>query len=366
MNIAWLIALLIIFIYGQSYIYSKWGLKKISYERHFNKSTVFVGQSVVLIDEAVNKKLLPIPWIRLESRMDRSIQTTGVSNFDSNDRDIHSTLFSLLPYQKLTRRHHLICTKRGVFELDTIALTLGDVFGFAEEFRSFETNAKIIVYPEIFNKDDLTLPAQNFLGEQSVKRWIMDDPFITIGTRDYLPGDTINQINWKASARTTNTQVKVHDHTADREVVIIVNADQSDDIWSPIKDDELFEKTLSEAATVAHYLEHSGEKYSFATNAVDKKVIHDRRRPFVKIEANSGSIHYDYFLNQVAYLVPERSRHIKFLLDEYINEQTTRYDILLITPVITTVLLEKVDQLKAAGHSVEVDHMMPDQREAVS
>ncbi|HHU19917.1 MAG TPA: DUF58 domain-containing protein [Bacilli bacterium] len=366
MNIAWLIVLLIIFVFGQSYLYAKRGFDKISYRRQFDKTSVFVGQEVVLVDEVINKKLLPLPWVRLESKMDYSIKTTGESEFDSSDRDVHRTLLSLLPYQKLTRRHHLICTRRGVFELDTIALTLGDVFGFSEEFRSFETDAKVIVYPQILTKEELTMPSQIFIGEQTVKRWIIDDPFITIGTRDYLPGDNIKQINWKASARTKNVQVKVNDHTADREVVILVNADQSEDIWLPISDEALFEQTLSYAATVAHYLESNGEEYSFATNAVDKREQHQTKRSFVKVEASSGTAHFYHLLNQLAYLVPERSQHIKYLIDSYMTTQTKRADILLITPVMTNELLEKIDQLKAAGHSVVVDHIIVDQQEAVS
>lgn len=366
MNIAWLIVLLIVFIFGQSYLYTKRGFDKISYKRRFDRSSVFVGQKVILVDEVVNKKILPLPWVRLESKMDYSIKTTGESEFDSSDRDVHRTLLSLLPYQKLTRRHHLICTKRGVFELDTIALTLGDVFGFAEEFRSFETDAKIIVYPQILSKEDLTIPSQIFIGEQMVKRWIIEDPFITVGTRDYLPGDNIKQINWKASARTKNVQMKVNDHTADREVVILVNADQSEDIWLPITDEELFERTLSYAATVAHYLENSGEEYSFATNAVDLRELHESKRQFVKLETNSGTTHFYHLLNQLAYLVPERSRHIKHLLNTYITSYNNRADILLITPVITNELLEKVAQLRAAGHSVEVDHILAERQEGVS
>ncbi|BAM47792.1 DUF58 domain-containing protein [Amphibacillus xylanus] len=366
MNIAWLIALLIISIFGQGYIYSKWGLNKISYKRQFDQSSVFVGQKVILVDEVVNKKLLPLPWVRLESKMDYSIKTIGESQFDSSDLDVHRTLLSLLPYQKLTRRHHLICTKRGVFELDTIALTLGDVFGFIEQFRSFETDAKIIVYPQILRKDDLTIPSQIFLGEQTVKRWIIEDPFISVGTRDYLIGDNIKQINWKASARTKNIQVKVNDHTADREVVILVNADQSEDIWLPISNLELFEKTLSYAATVAHYLESNGEAYSFSTNAVDKRKAHESNRSFVKVEANSGTAHFYHLLTQIAYLIPKRSRHIKYLLDEYVQLQSKRADILLITPIITNEILEKVNQLRAAGHSVVIDHVTIEAQEGVS
>lgn len=357
MNIAWFIVLLLLFIYGQGYLYTKRGLKKLTCKRRFNKQSVFVGQEITLIDEIVNQKLLPIPWIRLEAKMDRSIQIKGKSQFDSNDQDIHRTLFSLLPYQKLIRRHHLVCTKRGVFELDSTALTLGDIFGFAEEFSTFETDAKIIVYPKLLNKDQLSLPAQRYLGDQFVKHWLIKDPFMITGSRDYQAGDAIDQINWKTSARTKNIQVNVHDHTADRELVILVNADQSDDIWMPIKNETLFEQSISQAATVAHYLEENGESYGFATNAIDLREQGEKHRSFVKVEVDSGSMHFYYLLDQLAYLAPERSRHFKYLLDEYAETQIKRYDILLITPIVTPELLRQIEQLRATGHSVQIDHI---------
>lgn len=365
MNIAWFIIFLVIFIFGQSYLYAKKGLKKLTYRRHFDKETVFVGQDVILIDQIINQKLLPIPWVRLESKMDQSIQVNGKVQFDHTDSGVYRTLLSLLPYQKLTRRHHFTVTKRGVFELDTINLTIGDMFGFDEIFSSFETDAKIIVYPTLLDHDQLTLPAQNFLGEQSVKRWINEDPFLTVGTRDYEAGDSIAQINWKATARTKNIQVKVNDYTADREPVIVINGDQSDDIWFPIVDQQLFEQSISQAATVAHFLEGNGESYSLATNIVDARDRHVNHRPFINIEAGNGSPHFYHILTQLAYLVPERSRHFKYLLDEIIDQRKNRCDILLITPIMTSELLVKIEQLRKAGHTVTIDHIIAGQEREV-
>lgn len=46
--------------------------------------------------------------------------------------------------------------------------------------------------------------------------------------------------------------------------------------------------------------------------------------------------------------------------------QSRRADILLITPVMTIEILEKVNQLRAAGHSVIIDHVTIEAQEGVS
>lgn len=362
MNIAWFILFLVVFIFIQSYIYTKWGLKKLTYHREFNKHSVFVGQEIMLIDEIVNQKLLPIPWVRLESKLDQSIQVIGRAQFDESDREVYRTVLSLLPYQRLIRRHHFTVTKRGVFDLDKINLTLGDMFGFAEKHNSLDTDAEVIVYPDLIDYGELSLPAKNFLGEQSVKRWIIEDPFLSVGSRDYEAGDSINKINWKASARTKSVQVKVNDFTADRELMILVNGDQSDDIWIPIRDDALFEHSISLAATIAHYLEENGESYSLLTNIMDRRKKGVNETSFVTIEASNGSTHYNHLLNMLAHLISERSRHFKYLLDEIIQEKRERCDIYLITPVLTADIFERVDQLRSAGHTVEIDHLISNEQ----
>ena len=115
MSIPWFILITVAIIIGQSFIYSTWGLSRIQYQRIFSKHTVFEGEEIEMIDEISNKKLLPIPWLRLESKIHASLKFSKASSQDNDiDSDeFHRTLFSLMPYQKVKRRQKLTCTKRG-------------------------------------------------------------------------------------------------------------------------------------------------------------------------------------------------------------------------------------------------------------
>src|SRR5690625_6361540 len=68
-SLAWFIFITFIVIGVQAYIYGKWGLTGITYKRSFSERAVFAGEKIEMVDELVNEKILPLPWVRLESRI---------------------------------------------------------------------------------------------------------------------------------------------------------------------------------------------------------------------------------------------------------------------------------------------------------
>src|SRR5690554_4979643 len=77
MSIAWFIFVTLIVIGLQSYIYGKWGLSRVQYTRFFSEVAVFEGEEIKMTDEIANKKLLPVPWLRLESKINENLQFKG-------------------------------------------------------------------------------------------------------------------------------------------------------------------------------------------------------------------------------------------------------------------------------------------------
>ena len=69
MSVLWLIALTVAFALLQAVIFHHFNLRKLSYERHFSQKSAFEGQKVELIEGMRNEKLLPVPWLRVESRI---------------------------------------------------------------------------------------------------------------------------------------------------------------------------------------------------------------------------------------------------------------------------------------------------------
>ncbi|GEN57645.1 hypothetical protein GCM10012290_22450 [Halolactibacillus alkaliphilus] len=353
MNLAWLIIFVVSFIYCQSYFFLKFGFKGLTYERTFNKQTAFPNEKIEIIDEITNKKILPLPWVSVEAKLSKYLVSVIDERIPDED-PFHQTLFSLLPYQRIKRRHHMIVKKRGVYQLASVALTLGDMFGFSDHYQSHETAARLVVYPMLMRKSDLPEDVQFFLGEHAVNRWIIEDPFLKIGTRDYVEGDGSHKINWKQTAKRQVLQVNEHDHTRERDLTILLNIDQADDIWLPIEDDDLFENSLSVIASVFYDLKLQGAPFRFLTNAVTK----DKRDPaindFVSVEKGQGHRHYIEGLTKLSYLIPERKHHFKYVLENVAKEPGIGETYVIFTPIVTPILKVQVDQLKKQGKRISI------------
>ncbi|WP_299088704.1 DUF58 domain-containing protein [uncultured Metabacillus sp.] len=358
MNITWFLIITLLISGFQSYIFTKFGLLRLKYSRVFSKEAVFAGEEIEMVDELVNNKLLPIPWLRLESNIDRHLRFAGKHNqmTDFQWEELHRTLFSLLPYQKITRRHKVCCTKRGYYELKTVSLTLGDVLGITESFKQFDAKAVVTVYPELTAMEDIPLPSHSWLGIIMVRRWIIDDPFVIAGAREYSYGDPLNSVNWKATARTDKLQVSKRDYTADHHLMIYINFDETEDIWMPIQNKALFEKGISYAASIAQYSISKGISTGFGCNAYLIEPFGQSTDPNVKlpvrIEPASGKQQLTYLFDTMAKLSMDRSMSFnRFLMEDI--EQRNNTDILIITSTLTENVTEKIRLLETQGNKIE-------------
>jgi hypothetical protein len=320
---------------------------------------VFAGEEIEMIDEISNNKLLPIPWLRLESKIDHNLQFARKQDHSTEElrEEFHRTLFSLLPYQKITRRHKISCLKRGYYELKTVSLTLGDVLGFGETFDRFNAKATVTVYPEIIPIEDIPLPSHSWLGDIMVRRWIIDDPFFIAGVREYSYGDSMNSVNWKATARTGSLQVSKRDYTADHHLMIYLNFDETEDIWMPIQNALLIEKGISYAASIAQQSISKGINTGFGCNSylVEPfgEIIENNVKESVRIEPKNGKHQLTQLYDTMAKLSIDRSMSFnRFLLEDMNNRLNT--DILIITTLLTTNIQENIRLLELQGNKIEI------------
>ncbi|WP_277679284.1 DUF58 domain-containing protein [Gracilibacillus dipsosauri] len=357
MNIAWIIVVLLIIIFLQGMIYSKWGLKGITYHRAFKQKTVFEGEQIEMVDEIANNKLLPVPWIRLESKMSGNLKLQSEIGKSKEEEMFHRTLFSLFPYQKITRRHYLIGAKRGYYPLETVSVTTGDAIGFGEVFDSFNAKTAVTVYPKLVPIEDIPLPSHSWLGDITVKRWIIEDPFLQSGVRDYQKGDPLNSINWKATARAQSLQINKKDYTADHYLMIYVNFDWDEDIRLPIDNPVRIEKGLSYAASLATYTLEQGIATGFGCNGYFVEPFTnttDRMKPSIRIEPASSGQQSEYILDSIAKIKMDRSRNFRAFLQEDIDRGLTKTDIIIFSRRVTEKMEIQMARLRQLGNAVEV------------
>jgi uncharacterized protein (DUF58 family) len=351
MNIAWFIIILLVGVMIHIFISARWGLTHVEYQRSLSTSIVFAGEKIDLIDEISNKKLLPVPWLRLESKIDDDLRFQHPDTMDHviAEGGYHRTLFSLLPYQKVKRRQPVLCSKRGYYQIKTSTLTTGDMVGFGETFKHIASPIELTVYPRLLTPEEMNLPAHSLLGDLIVKRWVNEDPFMLAGVREYAPGDPFKKINWKATARTSNLQVTQQDHTADHHLMIYINFNQTNDVWLPVIDEAIMEHAISYAATVAEYAISNGISTGFGCNSY----IGTKPQTSLRIEPENNRRQLMHLLDTMAKLTLDANKSFGSFLQEDIDTPLHGTDILLITMNETAKMMAAIEQLETMGNAVK-------------
>ncbi len=354
MSIHWIVFISIVVILIQSYFYRSKGLKKVYYDRFFNVKQTFAGEEIELIEKISNHKLLPLPWLRLESSVPAALKFQNQEEMNISSGELyqnHRSLFSLGPYTEIVRRHKVACPARGTYHLSSATLSCGDLFGFQGNSSPLKMNARITVYPKLMELSEIPLSTHSLQGETVVRRWIVNDPFMISGVKEYRAGDTFNQVNWKATARTGNIQVHQYDFTANQRYMLLVNFDVHEEMWTAVTEPELIETGISYAASIAQYTLHHGIETGFGCNG---KSIRTPRDPLV-ISPGLGREYLTHIYEEMAKLIIERTSDFPtFMEREIIHRTKTKTDFLIITAFVSIKMQQYIDQLIKEGHSVNI------------
>ncbi|TMF45415.1 MAG: DUF58 domain-containing protein [Chloroflexi bacterium] len=249
-----LLGLLVLLILGTADIWAKFCMHDLRYSREFSEKRVLFGEEITLSISLENAKLLPLPWLEIEETVPRSLTFTGRSlrmQLSSNAVILES-LFSLHWYERVTRRYTVYCNARGVHAFGPTTLRSGDVYGFQSRQESFANRQYLLVYPMVVPITRFGLPARHPFGDYKTPRRLLEDPSRVIGVREYMYGDDLRRVHWKATARMMQLQSKVYQPTTTYTLVIFLNAVSQLDVWYGIHP-ELQELAICAAASIASW-----------------------------------------------------------------------------------------------------------------
>lgn len=350
MNMFWLLLVLLALGSLQAFVFGRFGFKKLSYTREFSKRSVYEGETVELVEQIVNRKLLPIPWLRVESRIspDLRFQTAQEEREISEDEQYHKSVFYLGPYSRVTRRHTIKCLRRGDYQLRTVDATLGDLINFGRANRQMQVGAHLLVYPRLLTDDEIDMPSRKWQGDMVVRRWIMPDPFLVGGMREYRAGDPMRSVHWGASARTGRLQVKTYDYTADPRLMVVLNVQMQEHQWGELMkyEQDTIEYGISLAATLITRALESGVEAGFACNGQ----LSIRPEEPVVISPQRAPAQGEVLLGAMAQLEIKRALNFHTFLEELCAYQDM--DILILSAYDSELIEQGVNALRMRGNSV--------------
>ncbi|GEM_PF-1625946 len=243
----------------------------------FSQNHAFCGDRGTLDIELVNRKLLPLPWLWVKLHIHASLKFDGAED-NKNEYMYYNALFCIMGWQKITRRLPFECTRRGYFPLKAFDVVGTSVLFNGKHSKSFDGCA-LTVYPMLANISQLWEILEKTEGMAESSGFINPDPFEFAGVREYMPYDSLKDINFKASAHTGTLMSNKHNPTVKGEITIILCMK----LLKQNFEEERFEYSISLAAALAEHYISRGFTVALYSNGID-----GFDKSIVKIEAGSG------------------------------------------------------------------------------
>lgn len=277
------------------YIAEQWSLQTalngIEFDYELSKRLVEPEEEFELRSTLINTSRRLVPFIKVTEYFpkDTLCKSEGIE-LKREMRDYLKYAYSafLTPRSKLSRRIKLALPKRGRYVFSGSELSGGDFLGLKEESHRVDLYKEIIVYPKRINTPEIMSAMGGLMGDISVRRFIMEDPVITLGIREYTGKEPMKSISWTHSAKSGRLMVKQYDHTIEPAISVMLDVEND----GSKEAEELVERAMSIARTVCEDLEEKKMKYEFITNAATS----DSFSRWTYVSEDSGLRHISYIL----------------------------------------------------------------------
>lgn len=200
-----LVALLVL-----SVIWAWLNLRGLEVERETLSHRATVGEYARERISVRNSWRLPKLWVELR---------------DESDLPQHGAGFvaSLAGRERGRWLARTLCTRRGRFRLGPASLISGDPFGIVRLSRRVESTNEILVYPQTIDLPDFKLPGADLPGGQATRARTFNISPNVATVREYAPGDSMNRIHWRSTARTGRLMVKDFELDPSADVYLVLD-----------------------------------------------------------------------------------------------------------------------------------------------
>jgi uncharacterized protein (DUF58 family) len=227
---------LAILVVGGSYVLVRLGLSDLEAGYAVSQLHGYVGDRMRVTYTLRNASRVPKPWLEVHN------PTTLPGGLPGR----------ALPLGGQAERSWLIrapLTRRGHFRIEPLHIRTGDPFGFFEASATVGQGVSVVVYPRLEALPAWRLPPASLEGSHAApERTLQTTPLATT-VRPYAPGDSMNRIHWRSTARHGDIQVKEFDLEQTADAWIILDLQRS--IQAGRGDDSTTEVAIRAAASIA-------------------------------------------------------------------------------------------------------------------
>ena len=205
-------------------------------ERNLHLAWATVGDSVQEELKLINNSRLPAIWVEI---LDTSEALSEPVRMVS-DVDARSTRTRFLSH---------LCKQRGEYILGPTRLRTSDPLGIYDLIiRDYHSDI-ILITPPLLRNLQLRLEPAGWAGDQRRRQGALRREISDTGLRNYLPGDSLKQIHWSATAHFDQLTVRLRESSASSDWWIFVDLEA--DAQAGTEPDSTLELGIVLAATLA-------------------------------------------------------------------------------------------------------------------
>ena len=215
------------------------------------------GEAVTLRYRICNTGRWPLPSVSVAFYFSNAVKLLD-GDPENRSRNCFYVDTALLPHRICRGTIRITFPERGRHDLGRVYLETGDFLGLRPVMRSFDIPLSVVCTAKAVDERPEIEPLGGFLGDVSVRRFIMEDPSMVLGYREYTGSEPLKDISWTQTARTGKLMVKQHDFTVEADVAVLVD---TEDVG-----EERAEYCLSLVRTVCDELERRQIPYAVLSN----------------------------------------------------------------------------------------------------
>ncbi|KMJ56648.1 hypothetical protein AB685_20485 [Bacillus sp. LL01] len=248
----------------------------------------------------------------------------------------------LFPWFKstVTIQYALDRLPRGEHSLTGIRMVTGDFLGLIEKERVIELDHHFLVYPNYVEMTYRQNENKFDQGSTSSKMKMVRDTSMTVGVREYQPGDRFSWIDWKATARRNDIMTKEFEQQQSHDVMLFLDRSQSSS----------FESAVSYSAALTKAILKYGSQVGLVSVGEDRSIFSLR----------SGEEQFAEIYYHLAKIQPNSRRDFSKVIEMEIGKFQQTVTFLFITGKLVKGMVESLEKLSPRHLHLEV-HITKDE-----
>jgi uncharacterized protein (DUF58 family) len=330
---------LVYFLVG-TYAVSRWWsrrvLKAVEYSRSF-QPRAFLYEKVPVQLEVLNRQWLPVPWLQLTETLPLELIVPST----------YRTVTTLGPYGRRQFEYTLNADRRGYYLIGPLHLRSGDLIGLNEEVDSEGPADHLIVYPKIIPFSNVKLPSRSPSGTLRHTQPLFEDPSRVRGKRDYVAGDSLRRVDWKATATLGRLQVKQFEPSIALETAIFLNLN-ADEYEQRTRLDAT-ELAIVIAASLANWISGKRQSVGLSVNGADPIGMEEKPQA---LPPRKGRAHLTRLLDVLARIRSIPTTPFAQILQQEVPHLSWGTTVILITGAVDDALFDEIFRARRAGLDV--------------